>query len=84
MHVLCVDDAADELPMPSINGAILQLVVDYMNEHKGVEPPIIPAPLRSSVMKYVCLGSSLTRFGMYRRPGSGIVSPVAGGCTARR
>jgi S-phase kinase-associated protein 1 len=32
----------------------LELVVNYMKEHKGVEPPIIEKPLRSKVMKDVC------------------------------
>jgi len=47
------DDKADELKLPSVNGDILELIVNYMNEHKGVEPPIIEKPLRSKVMKDV-------------------------------
>jgi len=47
------DDKADELKLPSVNGEILELFVNYMNEHKGVEPPIIEKPLRSKVMKDV-------------------------------
>lgn len=45
---------AKEVPIPSVTGAILALVVDYMKEHKGVQPPIIEKPLRSKVMSDVC------------------------------
>merc|ERR1712115_646851 len=31
-----------------------ELVVEYMDHHKGVEPPIIEKPLRSKVMREVC------------------------------
>jgi len=48
------DDKAEEVPIPGVTGAILDLVVNYMKEHKGVEPPIIEKPLRSKVMKDVC------------------------------
>jgi len=48
------DDKAEEVPIPGVTGAILDLVVQYMKEHKGVEPPIIEKPLRSKVMKDVC------------------------------
>lgn len=37
----------------TINGDTLGLIVAFMTEHKGVEPPIIPKPLRSRVMKDV-------------------------------
>jgi S-phase kinase-associated protein 1 len=47
------DDKADEVPIPGVTGSILELVVQYMKEHKGVEPPIIEKPLRSKVMKDV-------------------------------
>jgi S-phase kinase-associated protein 1 len=48
------DDKAEEVPILGVTGAILDLVVTYMKEHKGVEPPIIEKPLRSKVMKDVC------------------------------
>jgi S-phase kinase-associated protein 1 len=48
------DDKADELKLPSVGGEVLELVVAYMKEHKGVEPPLIEKPLRSKVMKDVC------------------------------
>lgn len=48
------DDHSEEVPVPGTTGAILELVVEYMKEHKGVEPPIIEKPLRSKVMKDVC------------------------------
>jgi hypothetical protein len=52
--LVCTDDKAEEVPIPGVTGAILELVVNYMKEHKGVEPPIIEKPLRSKVMKDVC------------------------------
>ena len=48
------DDKAEEVPIPGVTGAILELVVNYMKEHKGVEPQISQKPLRSKVMKDVC------------------------------
>jgi hypothetical protein len=42
------------VPIPGVSSGILELIVIYMNEHKGVEPPIIETPLRSKVMKEVC------------------------------
>jgi len=48
------DDKAEEVPIPGVTGDILALVVQYMKEHKGVEPPIIEKPLRSKIMKDVC------------------------------
>lgn len=51
-----VEDKEDikELPVPGVNGNILGLVIKYMVEHKGVEPPIVEKPLRSKMMKDVC------------------------------
>jgi len=49
-----LDEHAEEIPVPGATGAILALVVNYMKEHKGVEPPIVEKPLRSKVMKDVC------------------------------
>jgi len=48
------DETATEVPLPGVEGPILLKVADYMNHHKGVEPPIIEKPLRSKVMKDVC------------------------------
>jgi len=48
------DAAATDLPMPGVKGDVLKLVVEYMQYHRGVEPPIIEKPLRSKVMKDVC------------------------------
>jgi len=48
------DETATEVPLPGVEGQILQLVANYMNHHKGVEPSIIEKPLRSKVMKDVC------------------------------
>lgn len=48
------DSAASEVPLPGVEGPILELVAQYMEHHKGVEPGIIEKPLRSKVMKDVC------------------------------
>jgi len=48
------DPTAAELPIPGVRGEILEKVIEYMNHHKGTEPPIIPKPLRSKEMKQVC------------------------------
>jgi len=48
------DQAAKEVPLPGVEGPILAEVVNYMQHHKGVEPPIVEKPLRSKVMKEVC------------------------------
>jgi len=48
------DDKAENVDVPGVTGAILELVVQYMKEHKGVEPPLIEKPLRSKIMKDVC------------------------------
>jgi len=51
---LDTDANATEVPMPGVKADILAKVVEYMNHHKGVEPPIIEKPLRSKVMADVC------------------------------
>jgi len=48
------DAAATEVPIPGVESAILEKVIEYMQHHKGTEPPIIPKPLRSKEMKQVC------------------------------
>jgi S-phase kinase-associated protein 1 len=50
-------DTTTELDIPGVEATILQLVVDYMTHHKGVEPAIIEKPLRSKNMKDVCKDS---------------------------
>ncbi len=49
MCVVPSDATATELQMPGVKADILAKVVEYMNHHKGVEPPIIEKPLRSKV-----------------------------------
>lgn len=51
---LDTDTTSTEVPIPGVTAEILQLVCDYMNFHKGVEPGIIEKPLRSKLMKDVC------------------------------
>jgi S-phase kinase-associated protein 1 len=51
---LDTDPTATEVPIPGVSSAILAEVINYMNHHKGVEPPIVEKPLRSKVMKDVC------------------------------
>jgi len=48
------DPGAAEVPIPGVESAILDKVIEYMKHHKGQEPPIIPKPLRSKEMKQVC------------------------------
>jgi len=51
------DTSATEVPIPGVTSAILAKVIEYMEHHKGTEPPIIPKPLRSKEMKMVCSDS---------------------------
>jgi len=48
------DEGATEVPLPGVEGDILQFVVEYMDHHDGVESPIVESPLKSTVMKEVC------------------------------
>jgi len=48
------DPAAAEVPMPGVKADILAKVVEFMQHHKGVEPPILEKPLRSKVLKELC------------------------------
>jgi len=48
------DGNATQLDIPGVSGPILEKVVEYVNHHKGQEPPIIEKPLRSKVLKDVC------------------------------
>jgi S-phase kinase-associated protein 1 len=50
---LDTDPTATEVPIPGVRSDILELVIQYMNQHTGTEPPIIEKPLRSKVMKDV-------------------------------
>jgi S-phase kinase-associated protein 1 len=50
---LDTDPTATEVPIPGVQAEILEKVIEYMNHHGGVEPPIIEKPLRSKVMKEV-------------------------------
>jgi hypothetical protein len=48
------DETATDIPVPGVLGPILDLIHQYMEHHKGVEPGIIEKPLRSREMKAVC------------------------------
>ena len=48
------DQSAGDVPIPGVTTPILAKVVEFMEYHKGTEPPIIPKPLRSKEMKVVC------------------------------
>ena len=39
------------MPILGVQSTILKQVIEYMNRHKGTEPPIIEKPLRSKKMK---------------------------------
>jgi hypothetical protein len=53
---ICLENDAHstEVPIMDVNSEILELVVEYMIHHKGVEPRAIDKPLRSKVMTEVC------------------------------
>ena len=48
------DEDATEVPIPGVEGHVLQLVVEYMNHHEGVDPDPPEKPLRSKIMSEVC------------------------------
>jgi len=48
------DPAATEVPMPGVKADILTKVVEFMQHHKVVEPPILEKPLRAKVLKELC------------------------------
>jgi hypothetical protein len=47
------DSTATEVPMINIESRELKLIVEYMNHHKGKEPPIVAKPLKSKIMAEV-------------------------------
>lgn len=51
---LQMDPTAVEIPVPGVKSEILALIVQYCQHHKGIQPPIIPKPLRHKEMKLVC------------------------------
>jgi len=53
-NYVCVDAEAKQVPLPGVKSEVLQLVLNYLNHHQGVEPAIIEKPLRSKNMKDVC------------------------------
>jgi len=48
------DPSASEVTMMGAKGDILAKVVEYIQHHKGQEPPVLEKPLRSKVMKELC------------------------------
>lgn len=48
------DPEATVYPAPCIKGNIMALIIEYMNHHQGLEPPIIEKPLRDKKMEKVC------------------------------
>lgn len=48
------DEKEEEIPIVGVESHILELVVQYLKEHKGVEPQAIEKPLRSKKMSDVC------------------------------
>lgn len=47
---------ATELPLTGINGEVLKHIVKYLEHHQGLEPSVPEKPLRSKIMKEVCVG----------------------------
>jgi len=54
------DQSATDIPVLGVNDDILQLIVNYMNEHKGTEEKIIEKPLRSKIMSEVTTQADAT------------------------
>ena len=52
---VALDTNADttKVPLPGVPSASLELVIEYMNHHKGTEPELIKKPLASKVMAEV-------------------------------
>jgi len=48
------DATATEVPLPGVEGKILDLVFQYMKHHKGTELPPVESPLKSTKMEDVC------------------------------
>jgi len=48
------EDIESGLLLSSVKGKSLKFIVDYMNHHKGKEPPIIKLPLSSTDMSKEC------------------------------
>jgi len=51
---LDTDPTSTEIDIAGVKGDVLQKIVEYMDQHKGIEPPIVEKPLRSKIMKDVC------------------------------
>jgi len=51
------DVTATSVPLPGVDSQILELVVKYMEHHKGTELPPVESPLKSTKMKDVCTDS---------------------------
>ena len=50
---LTMEDS-DEIILPSISGGMLELVVEYLQQHRGLQPCAIVKPLQSSRMQDIC------------------------------
>jgi len=48
------DADSTEVPVPSVESATLELIIEYMGHHAGVEPELVEKPLRSKKMRDVC------------------------------
>ena len=47
---LDTDISATQVPIPGVQSEILEKLIEYMNHHNSIEPPIIEKPLRSKVI----------------------------------
>jgi S-phase kinase-associated protein 1 len=52
--ILKGDEAAEEIEVRQVGAETLKHIVDYLNEHKGQEPPPLPCPVRSTSMEQIC------------------------------
>jgi S-phase kinase-associated protein 1 len=52
-NILEGDSDADKIQVKQVDGATLQLIVDYLNHHQGKEPAEIAKPIRSVKMEKI-------------------------------
>jgi len=52
--VLKGDAKAKEIEVHKVKSDILELIVEYLEHHKGVEPKDLQCPVRSTDMKQIC------------------------------
>jgi len=54
LTTVLTEDPTNEVTLDTVHSDVFKYVVDYMNHHKGVEPEVVPRPLRYTQMEKVC------------------------------